>query len=286
VSDPISRHHDLGACERPFSGPGIQFDPLGVKPGRTGISLHHAGWLPANSPWDVPGALNPLSWRFCYSPGAGCRVRFGQRELELTPEHLLLIPPNHSSHCLGCNAVPLFWMAFSFTGKLAPAQPLPVLLRPRDTELCLIRDLRELLAAQPSRERTEAIYRNSLALLQVVLARPELSWQRPLPENFARVREGIEGGLASKLTVPLLARWAGLSVASFNRGFKRHFGATPARYVTDRRVREAARLLSQTAETIEAIAEETGFPNRYYFSRIFRQATGEAPAGFRRRRQG
>jgi transcriptional regulator GlxA family with amidase domain len=52
--------------------------------------------------------------------------------------------------------------------------------------------------------------------------------------------------------------------------------------VTERRIREAARLLLQSDLTIEAIAETTGFPNRAYFSRVFAQVAGEAPAGFRR----
>jgi YesN/AraC family two-component response regulator len=51
------------------------------------------------------------------------------------------------------------------------------------------------------------------------------------------------------------------------------------------RVREAARLLLQTNQTIDAIAEQTGFPNRAYFSRIFKKVTDEAPAGFRRKHQ-
>ena len=81
----------------------------------------------------------------------------------------------------------------------------------------------------------------------------------------------------------MLARKAGLSVATFNRAFKRHFGTTPARYVTEIRVREATRLLLQTDAPIDAIAEQSGFPNRAYFSRVFRQVTDEAPASFRRK---
>ena len=50
-------------------------------------------------------------------------------------------------------------------------------------------------------------------------------------------------------------------------------------------MRESARLLLQSDETIDAIADDTGFPNRAYFSRVFKQITGEAPAGFRRKHQ-
>jgi AraC-like DNA-binding protein len=42
-------------------------------------------------------------------------------------------------------------------------------------------------------------------------------------------------------------------------------------------------LLLQTDQTIDVIAERTGFPNRAYFSRLFKRVTDESPAGFRRK---
>ena len=274
----------MGAYDRPFSGVGIEFDPLGVKPGRTGITLHESGYLPANSNWNFPAVFSPF-WRLYYNTQRGHCVLFGERMVELTPAHLMLIPPHCLFHCLGANPVPTFWLAFSFTRKPHPTMAVPVLLKPRDTELCLIRDLKQMISADETWEPTDAVCRNSLALLQVVLARPELRWQPPLPENLQRVRRHIEEHLGSVLANPQLARLAGLSEAGFNRSFKRHFGTTPAWYVIETRVREAARLLLQTDQTIDEVAEQTGFPNRAYFSRVFKQVTDEAPAGFRRKHQ-
>jgi transcriptional regulator GlxA family with amidase domain len=96
------------------------------------------------------------------------------------------------------------------------------------------------------------------------------------------VRGYIESRLSGKLTSQELARSAGMSVAGFNRAFRRHLGISPGRYVTEMRVREAARLLLRSEETIDTIADKTGFPNRAYFSRVFKQVTSEAPAAFRR----
>lgn len=282
VSNPIKARVNVGAYDRPFSGVGIEFDPLGVKPGRTGITLHESGFISANNNWNFPAVFSPF-WRLYYNAQRGHCVLLGERMVELTPAHILLIPPHRLFHCLGANPVSTFWLAFSFTRRPHAKQSVPILLPPRDTELCLIRDLRELILRAKDWQPTDAIYRNSLALLQVVLSRAELHWQPPLPENLARVRQHIEKSLRSKLLADDLARSAGMSPAGFQRAFKRHFGSTPARYVTEMRVREAARLLLQTDETIEAIADQTGFPNRAYFSRVFRQVTDEAPAGFRRK---
>lgn len=282
MSYSLREHVNRGAYDLPFSGIGIEFDPLGVKPGRTGITLHESGFLLDNRDWNFPAVFSPF-WRLYYNRERGHCVLFGERDIELTAQHMVLIPPHCLFHCLGGNPVPTFWLAFSFTRRPHSEQDVPILLPPRDTELCLIRDLQELITADKTWDPTDAIYRNSLALLQVVLSRSELRWQPTVSEPIARVCQYIEGQIGTKMLAPDLARRAGLSVAGFNRAFRRHVGTTPARYVLEMRVREAARLLLQTEETIEAIADECGFANRAYFSRMFKRLTGEAPAGFRKK---
>ena len=273
---------NLGAYDRPYSGVGIEYDPLGVKPDRTGIILHEAGYLPANQDWNYPSVFSPF-WRLYYNSKHGHCVLFGDRMVELTPRHLLLIPPDCLFHCLGTNPVPTFWLAFSAAGKLDSSQEAPVLLPPRDTELCLIRDLKRLIGSDKNWAPTPAIWRNGLALLQVVLARRELHWQPPMPENMERLRRYIEEHLDTSLSNPRLAKQAGLSVTGFERSFKRLFGTTAARYVARLRIGESARLLLQSDNTIDEIADRTGFPNRAYFSRVFKSLAGEAPASFRRK---
>ena len=59
VSDPIRSRVNAVAYERPFSGVGIEFDPLGVKPGRTGITLPETGYLPANLAAAIAGEFRP-----------------------------------------------------------------------------------------------------------------------------------------------------------------------------------------------------------------------------------
>lgn len=282
MSDSRSQRVNVGAYDQPFSGVGREFEPLGIPPGRTGLTLHEAGYVAENANWNFPAVFSPF-WRLYYNSRRGHCVLFGEEMTELTPAHLVLIPPHCLFHCLGGNPVPHFWTAFSFVKRLRRETPLPVQLVPRDTELCLIRDLIELDSALPDGGSSEGIYRHSLALLQVVLARPELEWQPPQPEGLRRARDLIERSLGQPLPSPQLARAAGMSVAGFNRAFRRHYGTSPARHVAEMRVREAARLLLQSDCTIDNIAEQTGFPNRAYLSRVFKRLTGFAPGGFRRR---
>jgi AraC family transcriptional regulator, arabinose operon regulatory protein len=276
---------NVGAYDKPFSGVGIEYFPLGVKPGRSGLTLHESGYLPANANWNFPSVFSPF-WRLQYNSAPGHCVLFGDRVIELTPDHIMLIPDHCLFHCLGQQPVPALWQAFSFTGKLHPDMSIPVMLPVRSTEACLMQDLTALIRADESYAPTDAIYRNSLALLQVVFARPELEWQPPIPEKLIHIKAFIENHLSDSLANPRLAREAAMSVTGFERAFKRHFGTTAAQYVSEMRIREASRRLLQTMDSIDEIAAATGFPNRAYFSRVFKKVTGGSPAGFRRKHSG
>ncbi len=282
VSDSLTSRLNIGAYDRPFSGIGVEFHPLCIPPGHSDITLHETGFQPANKDWNFPGVFSPF-WRLYFNSDRGHCVMFGDQMTELTPNHIMLIPPHCLFHCLGRNPVAHFWITFSFARRLIPEMQIPVLLPPRDTELCLIRDLKRWVALGQDAQSYYALYLNSQALLQVVIARAELHWQPPIPDNFLRINSYITSHIQCKLDSPMLAKMAGLSLAGFNRLFRRYFGTSPARYVTETRVREAARLLLQSNETIDSIADKTGFPNRAYFSRIFKTVTDLPPAEFRRR---
>jgi AraC family transcriptional activator of mtrCDE len=107
--------------------------------------------------------------------------------------------------------------------------------------------------------------------------------ERAYPEPLRAIVARIDGNPGGDLANPRLAHAAAMSVETFIRWFKAHTGTTPAAYVTRSRVRAAARLLVLSERSIDEIASETGFPNRYYLSRVFATHMGCGPATFRRR---
>ncbi|MDD2598893.1 MAG: AraC family transcriptional regulator [Kiritimatiellae bacterium] len=96
----------------------------------------------------------------------------------------------------------------------------------------------------------------------------------------------IEDNINGNLNNEVLARKAGMSAGCFGRVFKHYYDCTPARYVLEMRIREASQLLLQSEESLDAIAEATGFPNRAYFSRVFKKIVKVPPAAFRRNARG
>ena len=144
VSDPIIKRVNRGAYDQPFSGVGIEFEPLGVMPDRSGVTLHETGFIESNARWNFPGVFSPF-WRLHYNATRGHCMLFGDRMVELVPGEVILTPPHCLFHCLGANPVPTFWMIFSFARRIHPQVVPPVIMKARDTDLCLIRDLRSLV---------------------------------------------------------------------------------------------------------------------------------------------
>jgi AraC family transcriptional regulator, arabinose operon regulatory protein len=282
VSDSALRLRNRGAYASPFSGVGVEFFPLGVPPDHSGFVLHEAGYLPRNDWWDFPNVLSPF-WRLYYNFQRGHKVIFADREVELTPEHLVVIPDRQLFHCRGLTPVSNLWLAFSVTRRLAPRQPIPIVMSPTRTERSLIQDFTRLFSGEAAEQNRRRIFHDSMALLHLVLNRPEIHWQPMAPAAVLETVRHIEEHYAAPLVVPRLARMVNVTAGTLARSFKKYQGETIGQYIVKVRVREAAHRLANTDAKIEQIAETTGFPNRAYLSRVFKKITGESPARFRRR---
>ena len=101
------------------------------------------------------------------------------------------------------------------------------------------------------------------------------------PTQQQRVRDCVEGHIGENLSVMRLAQEAALSPERFAKVFKASFGCTPYRWVQQRRVAEAVRLLNTTTKPIAEIALELGFASQSHFTQVFRQSTGTTPARLR-----
>jgi len=67
------------------------------------------------------------------------------------------------------------------------------------------------------------------------------------------------------------------------RVFARETGRTPLQYLLDLRVDEARRLLATNTLNVKQVSHRVGMMDPFYFSRIFRKATGIAPREYARK---
>lgn len=84
------------------------------------------------------------------------------------------------------------------------------------------------------------------------------------------------------ISLPLLASHSGLSPKYFGQLFKEQTGMTVREYLTGVRIRNARHLLSHTDNTLEQIAADTGFQDKFYFTKVFKRQTGITPGKYRK----
>jgi AraC family transcriptional regulator len=101
------------------------------------------------------------------------------------------------------------------------------------------------------------------------------------PERLQRVRDHVEAHLDEDLSLTALADIACLSPYHFSRSFKQAAGVGPQRYVTQRQLERAKRLLRRTHQPLAWIAQEAGFADQSHLTAIFRREIGTTPGRFR-----
>jgi transcriptional regulator GlxA family with amidase domain len=108
---------------------------------------------------------------------------------------------------------------------------------------------------------------------------------RPLPaepaDTLAEVTGWLERHLDQQVTVAGLAALAHMSPRTFARRFVQETGTTPVRWLTGQRILLAQRLLEDTGEGVDRVAERAGFGNAVTLRHHFRAWRGTTPAAYR-----
>ena len=103
-------------------------------------------------------------------------------------------------------------------------------------------------------------------------------------DEFEPVIRFIREHLAESLSVPALAKMAGMSLSRFERRFKRVFGIPPSQYIVRIRVNQACQMLIGSKESIAMIAKAVGFYDQSALARAFTQIMGVSPTAYRKSR--
>jgi transcriptional regulator GlxA family with amidase domain len=102
-------------------------------------------------------------------------------------------------------------------------------------------------------------------------------------DRFGDLHAWIDARLNGDLSLPALARKAGMSERSFSRHYAKATGLTPARAVERLRVEAARRLLSDTRLPVKRIAARCGFGSEETLRRSFGRLLASTPQDYRAR---
>jgi transcriptional regulator GlxA family with amidase domain len=108
---------------------------------------------------------------------------------------------------------------------------------------------------------------------------------QPVPceaDTLSETLQWMLDNLAEDVTVDHLAARAHLSPRTFARRFRAETGTTPHHWLTEQRILHAQRLLEETDQPVEAVAELAGFGSAAVLRHHFTRRVGTTPQAYRR----
>ena len=107
----------------------------------------------------------------------------------------------------------------------------------------------------------------------------------PVPSKILETISFIQLNLKENLTVEYLAKRANLHQDYFSRLFLQFTGERPLAYIHEKRIERAQYLIATTNLSYCEVAEETGFENLPYFSKIFKKVTSLTPGQYKKQNE-
>ncbi len=255
--------------------------------------------------WEFKDLSFPY-WRVYHNFQKGAFIRWNDKSIELSSDKIFLISPNtpYSSYIWG-NSIPK--QGFRLEGERITKTNIKTGLIPHlfiHFNLGIPYDnikqgviavdispaMREKVATITQHLMDEAVQFSFAANLSVrallnelLCTIPQEKWQALTQDSrIVKTLNYIDKNINQDLSNESLAKQLDLATNSFTRLFTKEVESSPQRYVKQKRIDKACILLHHTQKSIEEIADLTGFADRYHFSRIFKQITGNSPAMYRR----
>lgn len=132
------------------------------------------------------------------------------------------------------------------------------------------------------RMRTQARFQELMISVWQAVASPPASERHDSREAVDRAVAYLEAHYDEDVDMDRLIKEARIGKRYFNQLFRERTGASIVEFVTERRMLQAQRLLSQKGTTVQDVARTVGYRDEFYFNRKFKQSLGIAPGQYAR----
>lgn len=228
--------------------------------------------------WEHPRNFGQF-WRLYWNQKKGAQIIFQDTIYEITPDKVFLIPSHIATSTHLKNMVPHFSINFKVGG---PFEKIKHKIFIMDPDFLYAR-LREFARLTDETARQMAICSIAAYYLSRI---PQEDFQttgrEDLDPRIARAANILEHELASPPSNEELWRRVNMSRNNFYRLFLKETKKTPKFFLLELRMHRAAALLANTEKSLDEIALETGYSNRYHFSKVFRDYSGISPIRYRK----
>lgn len=216
----------------------------------------------------------------------------GKRQIVQSNQYFII--PAHSPHAYGADPkIPwsIYWLHFlgnkakHFIDRPNQVLELDVALNERYADRILL---------------FEEIYRNlemgysidnldyaSICLMHMLGSFRYLSQFRKIKEvsmsdPISRSIEYMRSNLSNKIRLEEVAAYCGFSLSHFCLLFKKKTHRTPSEYLTHLRIQKACQLLDYSTLKIKEVAQQCGFDDPFYFSKVFTKVMDRTPSIYRK----
>jgi AraC family transcriptional regulator of arabinose operon len=232
--------------------------------------------------WHARPLTDHLLWYVM--DGAGY-LTLGGRTWDLAPGTAVVFGPGDQPAAGQDPRRRLLVFGMHFTGADGPGPP--------ESRPAVPRTVRDQGFLATLAARADAAYRRGdplgdrqavLCLEQILcLLREEMLLPAPSAADLAvdRIADRVRQDPGQPWSVPALACQASLSPAQFTRRFRARTGLAPGSFIIAARIQRARQLLAETSLTIGQVSAALGYADPAFFSRQYRQYTGQPPSALR-----
>ena len=137
--------------------------------------------------------------------------------------------------------------------------------------------LNHILSAQTLAELRQTLEQGIQGLIKLITGVRNVRNQRLVTRAIDYIKDHYQ----EQVSLDDLARLVYLSPFYFSHIFKDEVGTTFIEYLTQVRIEEAKRRLRDTMVAVSIIAEQVGYNDVNYFSRVFKKVVGQTPTQYR-----
>jgi AraC-like DNA-binding protein len=180
------------------------------------------------------------------------------------------------------------YIALPGNGKQLPHGAFHV---PRVADALVIEEIRALSQGQPAKDQNPYTAEQAildlratallLALVRSATQKREQDEATPARRYAFRAENCLRERFASVDSLQEVAKEVGIGIDHLRHAFRAEFGTGMAAYLNGVRIERARMLLANSILPLKQIATICGFRDEYYFSTVFRRATGTSPGQYR-----
>ena len=230
--------------------------------------------------WNYPKNFGSY-WRLYWNNKEGARILWQNQIWNMTSKEVFLIPSHIATSTELISPVAHFSINFKIGGQYDKLRR-KIYTFPPDFLRSALRHFQKITDENARLMTIESIVCHYLSRLT-----PEdfLEQDRgDLDPRIAKVVTFMESHLSEHFSNGELCQKIGMSRNNFYRLFLQETQKTPKYFLLEQRMLRASSLLRNSEKTIEEIAQETGYADRYHFSKAFRNFYNLSPIRYRKKK--